>query len=347
MVIAYKDEQVKDIMNTYFHHPIWDMKTIDSVPDVPLDIQLEFINRCNLKCDYCNYPYNTRKKSLLDWKTLKSVVDQSADIGVCYFTICGIGEASLHPDLFRFLRYVRDTQVEEKGMRVLPFMPTILITNGMWKSSQVQEMIDNPPDVLSLSLGGLTDEEIVKHRVGINLNHFWESVERVYKERHVVRPIDGGLSPTIHISTNIYPSEFSTRMKDVEIFRRKWFDISDIIVTKAIMLTPQFKDYSKFVDDDKKMGYVNITKTGYERTLPCFETSRRLSVNSDGNAWCGHNLSETFGQFLGNIKEQSLYDIWNGKAMTEFRNKVRTGVFERPQCKECGEELRTSKKNTL
>jgi radical SAM protein with 4Fe4S-binding SPASM domain len=110
------------------------------------------------------------------------------------------------------------------------------------------------------------------------------------------------------------------------------------------MLTPQFKDYSKFVDDDKKIGYVNITDHSYTRTLPCFETSRRLSVNSDGNVWCGHNLSESFGQFLGNIKDQSLYDIWNGKTMTEFRNKVRTGVFERLQCKECGEELRTSER---
>ena len=160
MVIFWKDKETKDITRHYFEHPIWEMKWGDPVPDMPLDVQLELINTCNLSCTACPSRHQKRPQSMLAWDVLKSVVNQSAEEGVCYFTICGTGEAALHPDLFRFLGLIRSKRVPITNMRRVPMLPSVLISNCIWTLQQVSECVENPPDLLSLSLAGLTEAEI-------------------------------------------------------------------------------------------------------------------------------------------------------------------------------------------
>ncbi len=160
MTIIAKDHRLKDITRVYFNHPAWSMNWGDPVPDMPLDVMIELVNRCNLSCEACPIHYLTREESHLDWETLTRIVDEAAEEGVCYFTVCGLGEAALHPQLFSLLKYIRTKQVVPKGLRTLTMMPSVLISNAMWSDHQVDECIENPPDLLSVSLAGLTDAEI-------------------------------------------------------------------------------------------------------------------------------------------------------------------------------------------
>jgi MoaA/NifB/PqqE/SkfB family radical SAM enzyme len=337
-----KGDEIRDITRTYFDHPAWRMQWGDPVPDMPLDVQLEFINRCNLACTACPINHQVRKKSSLTWDLLKRIADEAADEGVCYFTVCGIGEASLHPDLFRFLRYVRDKNVQPRGMRKLSFMPTVLISNAMWSSKQVQECLENPPDLLSLSLAGLTDEEIIDRRRPINLEKFFSTVKNIYENRKVVRGADGGVSPIIHISTHIYPFEMEERVQEIEEFKKKWLGVSDVIVLKPTMVDQHHRDFDRFTSAEvpDTLRYTNISAQHFQRTAPCMEVSRRLSLDSDGNVWCGHHNSEDFGTHLGNAYHQTLREIWHGEKMNDFRKQVRAGIFNRPGCKSCGGEIR-------
>jgi radical SAM protein with 4Fe4S-binding SPASM domain len=257
-----------------------------------------------------------------------------------------MGEATLHPRLFPFLGYVRGKKVAPTKVRQFDFMPSILISNGMWSSAQVQQCIENPPDVLSLSLAGLTDDEFIERRGGISLKQFRKNVERLYNERKVRRAADGGYSPTIHVATHIYPHEMETRAEDIERFKSRWFEVADVVVIKVTVVKQgNNTTFTRNPVHSAHLRYNDIGDDHYERSAPCFETSRRLSVNSDGNIWCGHHLSENFGTLLGNIKEQSLRDIWFGDAMNEFRRQVRAGVFNRPGCRSCGGELRDFHRN--
>lgn len=337
MSIFSKD--TPDIMSVYFNHNVWKMKWGDVVPDMPLDVQLEMINRCNLLCDSCPIHKNSRDRSLLSWDVLRRMVDESVDEGVCYFTICGIGEAGLHPDLFRFFRYVRGKDVKPKGMRTLSMMPTVLISNVVWSEQQVQECVENPPDLLSASVAGLLDEEIIERRKPLNLEQFYENLKYIYDNRKVRREEDGGLSPVIHLSTHIYPQEMESRKDDIEAFKEKWFRVCDSVVIKPTMLDEHHLELAEFSENDK-IAYTNISATHFERTAPCMETSRRLSVNSDGDVWCGHHNSEDFGELLGNVYSQSLRDIWHSDVMNEFRKETRAGLFTRKGCKMCGGEIR-------
>ena len=140
------------------------MKWGDPVPDMPLDVQIEMINTCNLSCTACTVHRQLRPRSQLTWKILESIVDQLAREGVCYFTICGAGEAAWHPDLFRLLAYIRSKTVPLTRNRRVPVLPSVLVSNGAWTDAQVNQCIENPPDLLSLSLAGLTTCEIEERR---------------------------------------------------------------------------------------------------------------------------------------------------------------------------------------
>jgi len=302
MTKEYKDENSKDIMSLYFNDPVWQMKSGDPVPDMPLDVQLELINRCNLGCEDCPSVHQRRSKSLLEWDVLRQIVDESAEEGVGYLTICGVGEAALHPDLFRLCGYIRGKKVARKGLRALEMMPTILISNAMWTSEQVAECIENPPDVLSVSLAGLTDGEIKRRRSPIDLERFWTNVHRIYSQRRVVSAANGALLPIIHVATHIYPFEIEEREEDIAAFKKKWFEISDAVITKVTMLCghnrQKFLGESTGTEHIAQLHYTNISATHFERSAPCFETSRRLSIDSDGDVWCGHRLGEQFCSFL-------------------------------------------------
>jgi MoaA/NifB/PqqE/SkfB family radical SAM enzyme len=315
---------------------------------MPLDVQLEMANRCNLNCGSCNQLEQKREKSFLDWDTLVKIVNEAAAEGVAYFTICGLGEASLHPDLFRLLGLIRSKIVEPKGLRRFNRMLSVLISNGKWTQKQVGECIENPPDLLSISVAGLNDEEILKYRKGIDLDKLWNDISQIYNQRKITREIDQGVSPTIHVSTHVFPYEMETRLEDIKQFKQKWFNICDVIVIKPTEIYTN--DPKFFINEfgsklNKQLQYTKISASGYTRTAPCFETSRRLSINSDGDVWCGHSLSERFGSYLGNVKKQTLREIWHGKEINEFRLQVRSGIFQRSCCLKCGGEIREFHKN--
>ena len=342
----YKDAHVKDIMQEYFNHPAWEMKAGDPLPDMPLDVQFEFVNRCNLHCSACSIDDQRREKAVLGTNVIKRLVDEAAVEGVCYFTICGLGEATLHRDLFDIFSYIRSREVELKGMRTIPYLPTVLISNGMWSTAQINACLENPPDLISFSLAGLTEEEINDRRGGIRLERFRHVLSRLYNERKVVRTPDGGLSPTIHLSTHIYPHEMEQRSDEVDRFIEDWFEVADVVVIKPTMIfkaertVQEFAENQELIHNNEQLKYHDLSQTSFERTAPCFETSRRLSINSDGDVWCGHHMSEDFGGFLGNVHESTIREIWHGAPMNEFRRMVRAGRFDREACKRCGGEIR-------
>jgi radical SAM protein with 4Fe4S-binding SPASM domain len=341
MSIYLRHSDIRDITRRYFEHPIWRLEEKYEFPDMPLDIQLELINKCNLSCPACVINYANRKISILKWNTLKKIVDESARESVCYFTICGVGEAALSPYLFPLLGYIRRKKVEVKGLRQLNMLPSVLISNGIWSERQVNMCLQNPPDLVSFSLSGLTNKDICERRYPINLNRFRENVTRLFTSRKIRREIDGAILPIIHISTHIYPFEITERKKEVEHFIRNWLSISDAVVIKPTMINNKINKFENFLNSKfSNLQYINISENHYERTKPCFETSRRLSINSSGNVWCGHHNSEDSGSFLGNIEENTIREIWHGKKMQKFREEVRNGKFNNALCKKCGGEIR-------
>jgi len=67
--LSYRDDSmkilmkhgVKDITRVVFDNPVWGTGWGDPIPDMPLDVQIELTNVCNLRCESCPYTHSKRK----------------------------------------------------------------------------------------------------------------------------------------------------------------------------------------------------------------------------------------------------------------------------------------------
>ena len=59
-----------------------------------------------------------------------------------------------------------------------------------------------------------------------------------------------------------------------------------------------------------------------------------INVNGDMNPCCIHETEYKRRFIVGNIYKDSFEDIWNGKKMNKFRNKLKEGKVP-AMCKDC------------
>ena len=84
------------------------------------------------------------------------------------------------------------------------------------------------------------------------------------------------------------------------------------------------------MDENKTISSEKSTlPEGSEKNIPCHFpwTSMYISPNGDVKHCCSTNLNK-----LGNIKEQTVDEIWNGKLYQLVRKKVAKGDFDGAYC---------------
>jgi len=72
------------------------------------------------------------------------------------------------------------------------------------------------------------------------------------------------------------------------------------------------------------------------KTVTCDRPYRMpfINVNGDMNPCCIHETEYKRRFIVGNIYKDSFEDIWNGKKMNKFRNKLKEGKVP-AMCKNC------------
>jgi radical SAM protein with 4Fe4S-binding SPASM domain len=138
---------------------------------MPLHMQFELANFCNLRCPICPQGISAikRKPHLFPPELLDKLF---AQVGPYLLTasLWGWGEPNLHPRLGEILKIVRKHRVA-----------TFLSTNGqnLNQKSVFEAIIQNPPTFLIVAIDGLTDETNSVFRVGARLEPALEGVRRL------------------------------------------------------------------------------------------------------------------------------------------------------------------------
>ena len=138
---------------------------------MPLHMQYELTNFCNLKCPVCPTGIGgvKRKHQLMSPDLFRQVID---DVGPYLLTasLWAWGEPTLHPQLGQILQ----------ASRRYPFV-TFLSTNGQNLCDQkvINALIENPPTYLIVAIDGLTDEVNTRFRKGAKLAKALEGVRRL------------------------------------------------------------------------------------------------------------------------------------------------------------------------
>ncbi len=271
------------------------------VGEFPLEVRIENTNLCNAMCTICPREQLTRPRGTMDYEFFCSIVDQLAQGGTKELHLQGYGEPFLDRDILRKISYAK-----KKG---IPF--TFMVTNASLLTEEVcKEIMESGLDKLKISFYGLnkTDYESI-HR-GLSFEEVRENVERLL----MIKKSLGRRNPIISVK---YIGSIGGFFK----FFLQW----------------GFKT---------RVSYARLHNYGYgrrfnrprtdrkDRTCPIV-TSSIMQVLWDGTVVpCCYDFDGKV--VLGDLKKDSVRDVWNCENYQRFRGIHRRREYEKiPTCFSC------------
>ncbi len=216
-----------------------------------------------------------RKKGFMDFNLYCQMLDLNRNISS--IQLMNWGEPLLHPKIFEMIDYAKN-----KGLVVR------IVTNGtILNDEKVKKLLDSNLDCLCISVDGATKKTYEKVR-NYNYDKLEKTIKNLVKTRDVLKK---------HTFIEVSMVIFEETEKEIEAFRRKWFQVVD-----RVQIQP-------------KMSSQNI-----KRTKKCFELWRGNPIILwDGTIVpCCVDAEGELG--VGNIKhEKSLSKILNSDKMVKLR----------------------------
>lgn len=274
-------------------------------------MHLELTYRCNFRCAHC---YNTTHgggTSELSTEQWKSILDQLAEMGCWLVTFTG-GEAFVRKDIIEILRYAC-----QKGFSI------ILNTNG-----------------------SLIDEKIIEHLKP--MRPFLQSLDiSIY-----------GADAFAHDTLSSRPGSFYTTRRALRLLR----DAKLPILAKFVTMRDNFDGVEQFEEEMEKLKIPCMISTGAlipqtnRNTKPLVQlltdaqykklmsTRTTRNFSQAGNCRPGHVRGAVTPdghvspcEWLtdlkyGNLREQSLREIWYSQDFLKFRRRFEQEHSECPSC---------------
>lgn len=295
------------ILKSHFLNRLKSFKSLDG-PFRPRSVEIELTNLCNLECVFCPNSKHNRERGIMSFDTFKKIVDEISSLAVGCVVISGFGESLIDKDLIEKLTYLRNSvsvKVE-------------LVTNGILLTDKVCEIIckEKLVDSLGISIDAADSD--------------------TYKRIHKFDEFD------------IVINNLKSLVK-----AKKYFNSS------LPLVTTRFKDFSlnkgsfgRFVNvfsgiSDRISSYVNICKWPNSEMEVESVDRRRLIKISCPNLWENIRINWNGDAILccmdyegrvvlGNIKDKSIVNIWNGDRINDYRKRHRKFQFDNLEiCKDC------------
>lgn len=279
------------------------------VGKVPLQIDLFAVDVCNLKCPMCPRQEFVPGKGFMDFGVVKKIIDDATEHGLCAFNFGGLGEPTLYPRLFETIRYAKQKGVIDVNMH----------TNGTRLCPEFnRELLESGLDRIVISLDSADKQKYESIRIGAKFEEVYAGVEDLIKQRN-----DQSKS-RLHIKVNFIDMDEDKSCVERNKFISYWSNKADRIGILRYMDCKGGEERLYYKDN-----YIQ------EPSFCCAELWRRLSIWSDGTATiCYRDIKRNF--IVGDIKCQTITDIWTGNQMQKIRDSHRNGRFmESSICRNC------------
>lgn len=290
------------ILRTYFNYKI-------NRP-TPAIITLRLSFRCNLKCYFCGL-WRFPKVKELSLSQIKNIIDDMVELGIPYLNLTG-GEPLLRSDIERIGEYSIKNGIF-----------TTLNTHGTLITRTRAEQLVKNFNIIKVSLDGLekTHDDI-------------RGVKGTFKKvnvgiKNLLRVKNRKAKIILHLVAN------RKNIHEIPTFLERYNHMVD-----SVTIMPEFdmKEHnifsnSKFIETWKEMDKIyNLQESHYIITKPSFKIGRKYcdaaklyySVLPEGQVICCSN----YPVFLGDINEESFYEIWKKDLTKEQKEKI-------DKCKGC------------
>ncbi len=297
----YKFEDVKEAYNESRKY-----SGEKGVAPFPPYVTFELTNICNYRCIMCQVAYAKRTKKELDFDLFKRAVDEISEYGSMVRFI-GYEEPFLYSKISDAIRYVK-----EKGLLLH------ITTNGsLLNHSLIESVVEAKVDSVIFSFQGLTMEEycFMRNTTSDTYRKVVNNIEMLYKSRK-------GGKPYIKITTTITERD---NPPDKNTFINTHLKYTDEI---------QITGFTHFIHVDRLFERRDIWEklkisepsrvTGNVRcSVPRYE----MIIKGDGGVYpcCGSFYEDLR---IGNIEENTLYDIWHSGRAKEVREALGSGNLD-------------------
>lgn len=280
------------------------------IPDFPIYLGLELVNRCNLKCIMCYTINHKTPKHALTPALTKKIMDECQENKMPSIGIGMHSEAFVHKDALNIIKAAVDAQI----------MDVWLSTNGVLLTEEVSDfLVENEIPRLLVSLDASTPETYVKIRGKDELSRIERNLEYLLKKKAEA----GSKLPILRVSFCVQDENRS----EVDAFMKKWKGRADWVDFQEIY------DVQHVDSVDEKGAKTEEASRLTPKRVHCAYPFHRLGILSNGDvtpccSFYGMKL------VLGNVADSSLKEIWHGEKINRIRDELLTGELN-PVCRVC------------
>jgi len=261
---------------------------------------IETTSRCNMLCRHCSHKEMRRPRADMPEPVFRKIVEEVArEMPECEIWPTFYGEALLLGDtLWRWLDYAD----------AVGCCNIVLNSNGSLLGRMIDQVLDSPLKRFILSLDGFRPETFRKIRVGGSRDKIFSAVEELLRRRET----RGQKYPIIQCQYSIMEENES----EVQEFTDYWQDRNaEVKVRRMLSWTSTG----------------SIVVPGLSNKVPfriaCPWGNNAAAIHQNGNlVACAVDYE---GRFVaGNVAEQSIKAIWQGKHKMHLRDPHRQHAWE-------------------
>jgi radical SAM protein with 4Fe4S-binding SPASM domain len=299
----------KSIKDFFYYYK--DFNDSNKMLDFPASFRFEITNKCNADCIFCARQYDNSKKSIMDLDLFTNGLKQYFDLGGKEISLTPtIGEPFLDPLLFERIRIIKNLNSEAK----ISFN-----TNGilLGNDDNISKLFELGVDGIAISTAGFDSEMFT----------------RIYRTNGYLKIMNSLKILLIENKKRGNPINISIELRpDVNIFQVfKSADFKNYITPylslKKINWTYHYDNWGGSVKQSNLSGNMRLAKEPKRKLKTCRMLNHLiLKLNGDIQVCgCQINPEKPDELSVGNIKQQSLKEIWTGAEINKIRMSFKTG----------------------
>jgi radical SAM protein with 4Fe4S-binding SPASM domain len=272
----------------------------------PVHVDVEINSNCNYKCVFC--PHGTGEMGndmpMMSEEMARKILDELAENKVYSIKLNWRGEPALHPKLAEITAYAKKVGIKEVQIN----------TNGFsFNEKKIRDLILAGMDRVIFSLDATTSDVYSKIRIGGDYNQVVKNIKtfsRIRKELKREKPF-----------LRVQMVRTQLNKHQVDDYRKMWKNIVDDIRISDV--TDRGQGDSLRVGDQVSIGRVC-----------CPQPWQRIMISCEGKVlMCCSDWFERYP--LGDIKKNSLKEIWKGNRLKAVRKKLKRKEYNFEPCKSC------------
>jgi radical SAM protein with 4Fe4S-binding SPASM domain len=275
------------------------------VSGFPSHLKIELTNYCNLACVFCPHDQMQRDVGFMDEALFRNIIDQGSR-HVEFIYLHFMGESLVHKKIFDLIRYAK-----KKGVG------TGLSTNASFlDQKRAEALLTSGLNFLVISFEGANPAtyEAVRRTKNHKKGDFEKTLANIQNFYRMKARIPNGIQSTVQVV------QTSESADELQAFHDLW---------------PEGVTIKKMKTWGGQMAELSNGNGQPVLQIPCALPWKELSILWDGTAvLCSNTYDREIA--LGDVRTQTIREIWNGPEMREIRRRHVEGQVEGiPVCETC------------